>query len=63
SLDLSPVQIAPLEKLTCRRAIVLRNLPVLREMPTLKTINGEPASQYLDAVEAAPWPKEAEVPE
>jgi len=61
SLDLSPIDIAPIEMLTCDRGIVLRNLSILREMPTLKTINGEPSKEYLDAVEADPWPKEGEV--
>ncbi|MCA9091545.1 MAG: hypothetical protein KDA90_23270, partial [Planctomycetaceae bacterium] len=54
SLDLSPIRIAPLETLTCNRMIVLRNLSILRDMPTLKTINGEPSTEYLDSVEAEP---------
>lgn len=56
SLDLSPVRSVPLEVLICDRGLVLRNLPLLKDMPTLKTINGQPSGDYLKAVAADPWP-------
>ena len=41
-LDLSPVNALPLEELTCREAMAKKNAPVLAEIKTLKTINGQP---------------------
>ncbi|MBW3540674.1 MAG: hypothetical protein KY476_10415, partial [Planctomycetes bacterium] len=51
-LDLSAVNSLPLEELTCTADIAFRNAPVLRDMPTLKTINGQPAGEYLDSLSA-----------
>ncbi|WP_261341403.1 MULTISPECIES: hypothetical protein [Pirellulaceae] len=39
--------------------IIRRNPKILREMPSVKTINGELAQADLDAVEADPWPVKA----
>lgn len=49
-LDLSPVNILPVEEITCREEIARRNAPVLAGMPTLKTINGQPAAEYLETI-------------
>lgn len=56
-VDLSPLNIAPLETITCSRAIVKFNLRVLRAMSNLKSINGKPANEYLDSVETELWPE------
>jgi Leucine-rich repeat (LRR) protein len=47
-LDLSPIASLPLEELNCTDDIALRNLEQLRGMTSLKTINGQPAGEYLD---------------
>lgn len=49
-LDLSSVNVLPIEELNCPDGMVFRNAPVLQEMQTLKTINGEPAREYLEAL-------------
>ena len=45
-LDLSPVSTLPLEELTCPEPMARKNAPVLAEIKTLKTINGQPASEF-----------------
>jgi serine/threonine protein kinase len=52
TLDISAVNSLPLEEVRCSAEIALRNSPVFRGMPTLKTINGEPAAEYLDSLDA-----------
>ncbi len=49
-LDISPLNSLPLEELRCTPNIAFRNEPVLRGMPTLTTINGRPAAEYLDSL-------------
>ncbi|MBW3543043.1 MAG: hypothetical protein KY476_22515, partial [Planctomycetes bacterium] len=51
-LDISAVNSLPLEELSCSEDIAFRNGPVLRGMPTLQTINGQPAAEYLDTLQA-----------
>jgi hypothetical protein len=46
-LDISAVNSLPLEELTCREEIIFRNAPVLRGIPTLKTINDQPIEEAL----------------
>jgi hypothetical protein len=47
-LDISAINSLPLEELTCSEEIAFRNAPVLSQMATLVTINGQAAQQYLD---------------
>ncbi|MBW3596979.1 MAG: hypothetical protein KY475_06855, partial [Planctomycetes bacterium] len=49
-LDISAVKNLPLEELTCSEDIAFKNVPVLREMETLTTINGRPRDEYLDGL-------------
>jgi hypothetical protein len=44
--DISPVRALPLEELTCREAMARKNAPILAEIETLKTINGQPAAEF-----------------
>ncbi|OYW19870.1 MAG: hypothetical protein B7Z55_08135 [Planctomycetales bacterium 12-60-4] len=46
-IDLSVLTRLPLEELTCRDDMLVKNLPLLREHPTLKLINGKAAGDYL----------------
>ncbi len=55
-LDLSPINIAPLEELTCSEDIVIRNRLVLGDIATLKTINGQPAAEYLKSLRPSEVP-------
>jgi hypothetical protein len=49
--DLSPVMNLPIEEIECTVIeMILGNAIILRQMPTLKTINGKPAKEVLDAV-------------
>ena len=49
--DVSPLLILPLEELTVNSQPFLEyNAPVLRAMAKLKTINGKPAREVLDAL-------------
>ena len=50
--DLSPLAGMPLEVLTCSDDIAFKNSPVLKEMKTLKTINGQPVAAYWNTVDA-----------
>jgi len=45
-LDLSPLKFLPLEELNCPEPLARRNAPVLKEIATLKTINGQPAEAF-----------------
>ncbi|MBW3597297.1 MAG: serine/threonine protein kinase [Planctomycetes bacterium] len=47
--DLSPLNSLPLEELSCPEHLVRWNRDLLREMPTLKTINGRPVEEALAA--------------
>ncbi len=45
-LDLSPLKFLPLEELNCPEPLARKNEPILREIATLKTINGSPAEEF-----------------
>lgn len=45
--DISPISLLPLEELTCQEVYAARNAGMLREMKTLKKINGQPVDDYL----------------
>ncbi|MCH7727898.1 MAG: hypothetical protein IH991_15685, partial [Planctomycetes bacterium] len=45
-LDISPVKHLPLEELNCSADIALKNAPVLKEMKSLKTINGQSVAEF-----------------
>jgi len=46
-LDISPINNLPIEELICRQDQAMRNRLMLAEIGSLKTINGQPADQYL----------------
>jgi hypothetical protein len=50
--DLSCLMHVPLEELKCRDEMITRNSTVLRNVATLKTINGKPAAEFWQQVEA-----------
>jgi hypothetical protein len=52
--DSSPLIHLPLKDLTCPPITALRNAAVLAESTTLKTINGEPAAEYLAGLQSPP---------
>ncbi len=52
--DITCVKFLPLEELNCTEQIALKNSPVLKTMKTLKTINGEPAQEYLERLRDKP---------
>jgi serine/threonine protein kinase/Leucine-rich repeat (LRR) protein len=49
-VELSPITALPLEELNCTADIAVRNVVQLRGMASLKTINGQPAKEYLDGL-------------
>jgi len=51
-LDLSPLNILPLEELTCSEPMARKNGPVLAEIKTLKTINGQPAAAFWTEIDS-----------
>ena len=51
-LDISAVSRLPLEELNCSDDIAFKNGPVLKGMKTLKTINGQPAAEYWNKMDA-----------
>ena len=50
SQDVSCVQFLPLEELNCDDEILFRNIGVLRQIESLKRVNGHPADEYLNYV-------------
>ncbi len=50
SLDLSAINILPVEELNCPEPCLLRNLDVLRGIASLKTINGTSAADALECI-------------
>jgi hypothetical protein len=61
--DLSPLRgMASLQELTCPfskvfdRDVIHQNLDVLRSLPSLRSINQEPAAEFLKPVDPAPGP-------
>lgn len=51
TLDLSPIYSLPVESLECTAHQALRNQVGLREMPSLKTINGQPKRDFLKSLQ------------
>lgn len=51
--DLSPLNSTRVVELQCPEIVAVRNRLVLKTFPALKTINGEPAAEYLKKVSAA----------
>jgi hypothetical protein len=49
-LDLAPLMSLPIEEIKCSPATVAGNAIILRQMPTLKTINGKAAKEVLAEV-------------
>ena len=49
-LDLSPLNVLPLEALKCPEPMARKNAPVLKEIKTLQTINGRPAAVWKQSV-------------
>jgi len=59
-LDLSPLKILPLEELTCPEPMARKNAPVLAEIKTLKTINGQPAAVFWKSISTGRQGKQAD---
>jgi Leucine-rich repeat (LRR) protein len=52
-LDLSSLKFLPLEELTCEVALARKNAPVLKEIATLHSINGQPADEFWKRLETS----------
>lgn len=61
-LDLSPINSAPIEDLICLRDQAMRNRLMLADIETLKTINGQPAGQYLEYLKSLSEPQSEQPP-
>ncbi|WP_166819939.1 protein kinase domain-containing protein [Thalassoroseus pseudoceratinae] len=49
-LDLSPINSLPIEELNCKETTAWQQHFILREIKSLKTVNGLPAREYLDSL-------------